>query len=452
MTDVYGMPPVANDPRDVKSDAKRVSMIKKTPCSPIMSRIRTWLVGLVFIASFMSTFQPAPCDYVFIFALLACLTGGLRMTIVLAPLLLLLLIYNFAGLFSYILIPDDQLGAQQYILGLAYTSMSGVFIAAYLAENPAERFQQIIKAYWVGATIGSALALIGYFNIQPIDSLLPEFSGRALGAYKDPNVFSTWLVLPIVSMLQGFMLGTLRLRPLSMLSFLLMFAALFLSFSRGAWFNTLMATSIMIFFTFSLSPSNTLRMRITYTGVVGITLMVILMVILLSVPETREVFLDRFTLVKNYDAGETGRFGNQLNSLPILLSKPLGLGPYQFGAIYGLAPHNTFLNSFSSGGWIGGISFIAFVICTFIVGFKTIFVRTPFQPYAIVAFAGHVAVSLQGVQIDTEHWRHLYWMVGMVWGFHAASYRYMNHLLPVTEIFKAWNVRQPQQRQTAQFK
>jgi O-Antigen ligase len=411
--------------------------------SDALATIRTWLVSLVFITSFISTFQPAPCDIVFIFAFLACLTGGLRFTLVLMPLLFLLLIYNFSGFVSYMLIPFDQLDGKQYVLGLAYTSFSGLFFAAYIGQDPVRRFEQIKKAYWVGATIGAILGLVGYFKISPFYEYLPEFQERALGAYKDPNVYSTWLVFPVVTMIQGFLMGTLRLRPLSVISFLLMFAALFLSFSRGAWINMVMSTVMMVFISIALAPTRDLRVRVVLAGVSGLILFGVLLAILLSIPEARDTFLDRFTLVKSYDAGETGRFGNQLNAIPILLTKPLGLGPYQFAAIYGLAPHNTFLNSFSSAGWLGGISFIMFVLSSFIVGFKTIFTRSPFQTQAIVAVSCYIAVTLQGVQIDTEHWRHLYWMVGMVWGFYSASLYYKHRPPSVQEIYKAWNVKRP---------
>jgi hypothetical protein len=405
-----------------------------------IASFRRWMVSLIFMTSFVSTFQPAPCDIIFVLAFLLCLTGGLRFTLVLMPLLFLLLIYNFSGFVSYMLIPFDLLDGKQYLFGLAYTSFSGLFFAAYIAEDPVPRFEQIKKAYWIGATIGAVLGLIGYFKIEPFAGFLPSFQERALGAYKDPNVYSTWLVFPVVTMIQGFLMGTLRIRFLSVTSFLLMFAALFLSFSRGAWINAVMAITLMMIFTIALAPSRDIRARVVLTGIGAFLIFALLLSVLLSIPEARDTFLDRFTLVKSYDAGETGRFGNQLNSLPILMTRPLGLGPYQFAAIYGLAPHNTFLNSFSSAGWMGGISFILFVISSFIVGFRAVIARTPFQTQAIVAYSCYVAVTLQGIQIDTEHWRHLYWMVGMVWGLYAASIFYKTRRPTRNELIQSWNL------------
>jgi hypothetical protein len=404
--------------------------------------VTRFLVSMVFVTSFFVKFEPAPTDVFLALALIASIIGGLRLPVAIMPLFLFLLIYNLSGLFSFTLISDDTQFAVQYLIGLAETSMSGVFLAAYVSADPANRFRQIIKAYWVGATIGATLGLCSYFKIEPIYTWLPDFAGRALGGYKDPNVFSTWLVFPFVTMLQGFILGSLRIRPLSVISFTLIFMGLFLAFSRGAWINSLTASLLMIILTFSLSPSRGVKNRMVFSTIIGISVLAIAIAVLLSIPETRTLFLDRFTLVKSYDAGETGRFGNQLNSIPILQTLPFGLGPYQFAFIFGLAPHNTFLNSFSSAGWVGGASYIMLILSHFIVGFKTIFVRTPFQSYAIVTFSCMIAVILQGVQIDTEHWRHLYWMAGILWGFFAASFAYHSNTPKLTEIAQSWNLPQ----------
>jgi hypothetical protein len=407
------------------------------------AKVRAALVSMVFISSFFVKFEPAPSDVFFMLAFAACLTGGLRFSPAIMPLFFLLLLYNVSVLVSYTLIPYDRLDSKAFIIGLVYTTASGVFYAAYINEDPVARYRQIARAYWIGATIGAALGLASYFKIEPLYSVFPDFGGRALGGYKDPNVFSTWLVLPMVTMLQAFVLGSLRLRPVAIVSFLMIFAALFLAFSRGAWINALMASAMTIGFTYLLSPSRQLRGRIAFSALLGIALLAVILVILLSIPATRELFLDRFTLVKDYDAGETGRFGNQLNAIPKLMQLPFGFGPYQFGAIYNLAPHNTFLNSFSSGGWIGGFAFMLFVITSIVVGFRTILIRTPFQPYAIPVFSCFVAVTFQGIQIDTEHWRHLYWMTGLVWGFFAASLAYTHRPALLADIAEGWNLPAP---------
>ena len=60
--------------------------------------------------------------------------------------------------------------------------------------------------------------------------------GRASGTFKDPNVLGPFLVLPIVFALQHILIGRIGLmRGLLVMSVPL--AALFLTFSRGAWGN-----------------------------------------------------------------------------------------------------------------------------------------------------------------------------------------------------------------------
>jgi O-Antigen ligase len=408
-----------------------------------LESVQTFLVALIFISSFYVKIDPAPCDIIFVIALVVCTFNGLNLTRSIMPLFLFILIYNFAGLTSYIFIPFDALDSKAYLLGLAETSVSGVFLAAYVAADPVVRYQQIIKAYWIGATIGAVIGLCSYFKIEPFLSIFPNYDSRAVGAYKDPNVYSTWLVLPVVTMLQGFILGTLKLRPLSLLSFVAMFAALFLAFSRGAWIDAVLGSLIMITLTFLLSPSNKLRGRIGFSAAIGVAILGLGLAILLSIPEIQHLFLDRFTLLKSYDSGETGRFGNQLNAIPMLQQRPLGFGPYQYAEIFGLAPHNTFLNSFASAGWVGGVAYITLTLSNLIVGFKTLTIRSPFQPYAIVVTSCLIVITFQGIQIDTEHWRHYYWMIGLIWGMFAASAIYVRRPATPEEIAGGWNITLP---------
>ena len=197
-----------------------------------------------------------------------------------------------------------------------------------------------------------------------------------------------------------------------------------LAFSRGAWISFVFASALLVSLTFLLTPSIKMRSRIIILAVFGVIGVAALLALLLSVSEVRNLFLDRFTLVKDYDAGETGRFGNQLNSIPLLIQSPLGFGPLQFGLRFGMDPHNTFINSFASYGWLGGFSYLLLVMSTIAVGFKAVLTRTPWQNHAIAVFCPLLTTIFQGVQIDTDHWRHFYLMLGIMWGLFAASLHY----------------------------
>ena len=45
--------------------------------------------------------------------------------------------------------------------------------------------------------------------------------------------------------------------------------------------------------------------------------------------------------------------------------------------------------------------------------------RTPRQTHAIALWSVLFVTILQGMQIDTDHWRHLYLMLGLIWGLAA---------------------------------
>jgi O-Antigen ligase len=408
----------------------------KTVSKPAES-IGNFFIALTFLSSFYVKFEPAVCDLMFFLSMIFFFRSGLRITPVVTPLFLCLLIYNVSGLVSYIQIVDDPYSSWQFVVTSFYMGLAGFFFAAYVAEDPEKRFQFIMKYYIWAATIASILGLAGYFHVAALASQFSNM-GRIVSGFKDPNVFSTFLILPTVVLLQGLMLGKMRLSILNIACLLLLWVALFLAFSRGAWINFCVSTGMMIFLSLLNSPDQKQRAGIILKAVAAIAVIVLILVALLSIEETRNLFLDRFTLVKDYDVGETGRFGNQLNSIPMLLERPFGFGPLQFAVYFHQAPHNTFLNAFASFGWIGGMTFFTLVVLNFYVGLRTILVRSPFQASAIAVYSCLIAVTLQGVQIDTEHWRHLYWMIGILWGFFAAAMSHAGSGSLSNQFFSGW--------------
>ncbi len=394
---------------------------------------REWIVALIFISSFFVKIEPALTDLFGIFAIFLFIRSGLHFSRYLAAPLLLLIIYLVAGLIS--VIPIDMPGSYadnkspfQYVFVLAYMSITGVFISAYITANPITNYLKIEKAYWIGAVIGSVLGLAIYFQTAPFfkeinmlgDNSLGFYLLRVRGGYKDPNVFSTWLVFPIISMMQALMVGRIRMTLINLGSFSVMLVALLLAFSRGAWIDAVGAAILTILLSVIVTQSSAIRSRLVLLSFVGVIFLAIILIVLLSVPSIENAFLDRFVLVKQYDAGETGRFGNQLNSIPRLLLLPFGFGPYQFQEIFGEAPHNTFLNAFASAGWLGGLAYLLLFFTNVMIGLKLIFSKSKFQMVAIPIYSTLIVMILQGLQIDNEHWRHLYWLMGMGWGLFAA--------------------------------
>ncbi|MDE2384215.1 MAG: O-antigen ligase family protein [Alphaproteobacteria bacterium] len=418
---------------------------------PSFENFRHGIVALIFITSLFTRIEPALTDFLGSLAILLFFNSGLHFSRHMAAPMLFLIIYLAAGIVAVIpliglsFFPDQE--PSQYTIGIAYVAATGVFLAGYIGADPVNRYLRFEKAYWIGATLGSILGLLIFFKVQPFFALnalgnneLGDFLYRVRGGYKDPNVFSTWLVFPVISMLQAFLLGRLRPGLISLGSFAAMVLALLLAFSRGAWIDAAAGSAIMVALSLMLTPSQGQRLRITIVIVIGIAAVIGLLVLLLSIPSMQALFADRFVLVKNYDAGETGRFGNQLNSIPMLLQRPLGFGPYQFSAIFHLAPHNTFLGSFASAGWAGGLFYLLLFVTHIFFAYKTIFTRSPYQPFAIAIYSCYLVMIMQGVQIDNEHWRHLYWMMGAGWALYGATAENLGQPFRRKEILEGWGV------------
>ena len=388
-----------------------------------LEHVQAAAVWLMMVSSFLVIIEPAPCDLLFIVALVLFAASGLTISLLVIPLIFYLLLYNLGGFIGFLEVSGES-KAGMFIVTSAYMSVTAVFFAFYVAQDPVRRMAVFANGYVLGAAIASVIGLIGYFDVAGLGSTLSPIQ-RAQGSFKDPNVLSTYLILPAILLTQGFMLGNRGHRLIRLVALFTVLACLFLAFSRGAWISFIGAATLMGILTFVLTPSTGLRSRIILLSIVGIAVSAVLLMFLLSIESVRDLFLDRLTLTKDYDTGEHGRFGIQVNSIHYLLDQPLGFGPTLFRKLFGQDPHNVYLNAFASYGWLGGFSYIVLIISTIVIGFRTILIRTPWQNIAIAVYCPLLTTMLQGIQIDTDHWRHFYWLMGLMWGLFAASATYV---------------------------
>jgi hypothetical protein len=382
-----------------------------------LESFRHGLVWLMLASSFYVVVEPAPTDLLFVAVFFCFIGGGLKVSFAVLPMLLFLIFYNLGGLVGLVVVFSDA-DARMFMVTSIYMAAAALFLSFYVTQDTDRRMELIRSGLYVGGFLAAVFGIMDYFAVPGIPQVLP---GRAAGLFKDPNVFSTFLIYPAILMLQSLLLGTTKRPHLLVPVFLTLLTGLFLSFSRGAWINFLGAAALLAFISFAVNPYGNLRSRMLLIGIAGLIIAFIGLSGLLSNEQVREMFTQRFSLVQSYDAGETGRFGNQLRSLPHLIVSPLGLGPLQFENYYGQAPHNVFLNGFASYGWLGGISYLLLIVATLAAGAKAAFTRSPLQNHAIAVFCPLAATIFQGIQIDTDHWRHFYWMLGIMWGIYAAT-------------------------------
>ena len=168
-----------------------------------------------------------------------------------------------------------------------------------------------------------------------------------------------------------------------------------------------------------------LRRRIVLMTLLATGVAALVLLVLLALPDTRDFFLQRAALEQDYDEGVTGRFGNQIRSIPMLLDRVNGFGPLRFRLIFGLEPHNSYVNAFASYGWLGGFGLPD-------PRGPDDLHRLPHRLGALALPAGRAQVYwpslmvflLQGFQIDIDHWRHVFLMLGAVWGIETARVRW----------------------------
>jgi hypothetical protein len=199
---------------------------------------------------------------------------------------------------------------------------------------------------------------------------------------------------------------------------------LLLSFSRGAWMHFLLSGAVMVALLFLTARQPRLRIRLIGFSAMGVFVFAALFVVMISIPQVRDALAERANIFNTYDVGETGRFGLQEIALGALLHYPLGMGVFEFGRLYGLQQHNVYLQAFIVYGWIGGVAYFLLIGATLLIGLRNALAPTPWQIYAIVTFAVFVGQVGEGMVIDTDHWRHFFLVLGMIWGMAAATRGY----------------------------
>jgi hypothetical protein len=401
------------------------SLQLQTLAIPFRERLLLTVLYLAVLASSVASIEPSPHDLLMGILAVVCLIAGVRFERSFALPLVLLLLWNVAGTIA-LSNSVSQPNAIQSAATAWYLVIAAMIFAGLFADNTVRRMDILRAAYVATAVAAALMGTAGYFHLTPGE--LFTLSGRAMGAFKDPNVFGPFLIWPALIVIERMMTRRIGFIDIGVTGILLL--GLFLSFSRGAWFHFVVSCGVMLAVAVLVAPSAAKRMRIVTLSVLGAVALAVLLVFLLSFSSIGSFFFERAQLVQSYDVGQTGRFGLQQLALAAILEFPGGLGPEEFSSIHGLQPHNVYLQVFMVSGWIGALSYILLVLSTLLVGLRTIFVRTPWQTYMIVAYATFVGEVAEGFIIDTDHWRHFYLLLGMIWGMAAATRKYGRETSP----------------------
>lgn len=374
----------------------------------------------VFLAGYVIN-EPAPYELFMVAMIAVWGLFGLRMSRTVAPLLFMLALFNVGGLIS--MTQMDVIGDTPLYLAVSlFLAFTAVFYAAII-ERDHTLLPVIFRAYTAAAVFTSVLGILGYFHALPGTEVFTLYN-RARGGFQDPNVFGPFLLLPAAWLTYGILKDKASKAPWLILALLIITLGVLLSFSRAAWgmmaFVLLFVTSVL----FIGNQSSKVRLRILLLSGAAVLLLVIAILIALQIPSVAEMFSDRAKLVQDYDGARLGRFARHGIGYLMAMEKPLGIGPLVFGKILGEDTHNIWLKALLDYSWLGFAAYMAVTWITLGIGFKLLLRNRPWQPFLICAYAVYVAHVFVGNIIDTDHWRHFYLLLGIIWGSYGLEKRW----------------------------
>lgn len=376
------------------------------------------LFGLFLFFTCFTFLKPSPYDFTAIPTMLVWFALGIRLHRGAVPFVMLMVVYHAALILA--LIPYfDEKDPTDWTLQALYLFCTAIFFVMFFSDDTRRRIRFALGAYLASALFASVCGILSYFDVLG-DGVMYKMDGRAAGVFEDPNLLGSFLIPSLTYLVRLLVTGGSRRPVWTAAAFLVVVAAEFLSFSRGAWAATAVALPLVVGLTFITTHEAAIRRRIARATLGAGLAGAVALAGLFTIEGVSERFTERAKVTQDYDEGETGRFGNQLRSLPMLVERPMGLGPLRYRLTFNLEPHNSFIGAFANGGWLGGFAFLFLVLATGFVGFRLCIVPSPYQGLAQVVWPALFVLFLQALQIDVEKWRQAHLLLGMVWALEAA--------------------------------
>ena len=375
------------------------------------------LVWLMVAMSAVVFSEPAPFDILMMgLIVLLPIVGLVRFSPLTVGFLAFWLIIGAAGFISAAIADDMGLSTKHTAVTL-YLSIASAVLIGFVAKRPIAHTQLMMNAYLVAAVIATIAAIIGYFNILPGFEETFTLYGRARGTFKDPNVYGAFLVPALLYGVHLWLNKPITKAPLLTISMGLLTLGLLLSFSRGAWAILVMALAIYMYLIFVTTSRNSMRLKLVLLCFFGAIAFILFIAVAMQFDAISGILLERASLSQTYDQGPQGRFGGQLKALQIIAANPLGIGALSFGNVYHHEePHNVYLSMFLNAGWIGGMAYFGMVIGTIFMAFRHAMRANRSQGIFIVILAAFIATATEGWIVDTDHWRHFFVLLALIWG------------------------------------
>ena len=282
--------------------------------------------------------------------------------------------------------------------------LSGMFASKRLT-------QLMIKAYILAAAGSAVIAVLALKAHLPGLGFMIYQNSRAQGLFKDPNVFGPFLVPAAAILLEE--IARPRLLGYSTRRLFVLLAAcssgVVFSFSRAAWGN-LVVTLLGIVFIYlwrhqGIGPMLRAIAVLVVSGALAFGL--------LAATDSLGFLGQRAKAEQRYD---THRFGAQDEALHRMTEKTLGHGPGSAEVELAYSTHSTYVRVIFEQGLIGAGLLIVLIVGTLVVGASAAMRDADLHGIGSAALVSAWAgLSLNGIFVDTLHWRHLWVLAPLIW-------------------------------------
>ena len=285
-----------------------------------------------------------------------------------------------------------------------------VILAVWLSWALAKRewMRVGMKMYVVGAAVSAALGPLALYG--HLASFLVYDNSRAMGLFKDPNVYGAFLVPAAILLLDEIaepkLLGWRRRTNIAL--FAIVSLGVVVSYSRAAWLNYALAVLTLVFV--QSNRRGGLRRAARSVGIlVGCGLAGFAM---LAATGSLSFLLERSHL----QAYDQQRFSNQDVAFSDMFRHVLGFGPGQTEILRPLSTHSTFVRAAFEQGFLGLAMLVLVLLTTLICAIRlarsTVEVNGVGTGALLGIWLGQVVNSFF---IDTLHWRHLWVFAALIW-------------------------------------
>jgi O-antigen ligase len=250
---------------------------------------------------------------------------------------------------------------------------------------------------------------------------------RAQALFQDPNVFGPFLVPAFVILLEERLRPRLfaRRRLLNSLCLLVLVAGILFSYSRAAWLNLAVAVTVLALLRAFGRGGSRQMLRLAGVALLGATVAVAL----IQATGSADFLAQR----AHYQGYDSDRFGAQRMGVKLALEHPLGVGPGQFDAHSSVATHSLYVRTLAEQGILGLLVLLGLVVGTLSLAVRNALHRHDLHGLSSLALlAAWCGVLVNGLVVDTLHWRHLWLLAALIWANSMLRHRHPGIATPRT--------------------